>query len=154
MWFLFIGGSFVWKLSLMRKCRTLGKSCRFLTPWCFVAGLLVAIFSIRYRKVGSFVKGWYSGCWIDATYCSPSDSTSSQRVPPPTRTTSPQWNPCNTHSHPRDCSSDYRQHPRSVNSLYKSTWVSTTTPHLAMALKKSLLDKNPLLYRSKNLNDL
>lgn len=35
-----------------------------------------------------------------------------------------------------------------------STCVSGTTPHLAIALKKSDLESQPLLYRSKNLKAL
>lgn len=34
------------------------------------------------------------------------------------------------------------------------TWISTTTPHFAIALKKSVLESHPWLYRSKNLKDL
>lgn len=34
------------------------------------------------------------------------------------------------------------------------TWVSTTMPHLAMALKKSDLVSHPLEFKSKNLKDL
>ena len=45
-------------------------------------------------------------------------------------------------------------HGVNILNYRKSTWVSTTTPHFAMALKKSDLPKNPLLKRSKNLKDL
>jgi hypothetical protein len=35
-----------------------------------------------------------------------------------------------------------------------STCVSTITPHLAIALKKSVFERQPLLYKSKNLKAL